>query len=123
MEFFFPEDNLTRAVPEETRITSVSAEPWPDSRRVRVNLEITPFQKRPHIEVALLNGEGQEVAATSIVEPISWKIEFTLHIRGGRSNPFTLHARLYYPEGPSDEPRQITFEVPPPQPEPGPDSE
>ena len=123
MEFFFPEDNLTRAVPEETRITSITAEPWPDSRRVRVNLEITPFQKRPHIEVSLVNGEGQEVATTSIVEPMSWKIEFTLHIRGGRVNPFTLTVRLFYPDGPTDETRPLTFEVPPPQPDPEPDPE
>jgi hypothetical protein len=51
MEFFFPEDNLTRAVPEETKIATLSAQPYPDGRRLRVNLEITPFQKRPYIEV------------------------------------------------------------------------
>ncbi len=114
MDFFFPEDNLTRAVPEETRITSLTAEAWPDGRRLRVNLEITPFQKRPYIEVSLHDADDDEVASTSIVEPLSWKLEFTMHIRGELRNPYTLHARLYYPDdGPSDEPRQITFEVHP----------
>jgi hypothetical protein len=114
MDFFFPEDNLTRAVPEETRITSLSAEAWTDGRRVRVNLEITPFQKRPYIEVTLNDAEGNEAASASIVEPLSWKIEFTMHIRGDLNNPYTLNARLYYPDdGPSDEPRQFTFEAHP----------
>lgn len=115
MDFFFPEDNLTRAVPEETRITSFSAEAYPDGKRLRVNIEITPFQKRPYIEVSLTDADGNEVASTSIVEPLSWKLEFTMHIRGELRNPYTLNARLYYPEnGPSDEPRQITFQVEPP---------
>ncbi len=115
MEFFFPEDNLSRAVPEETHILVLAAEPHPDGRRLRVNLEITPFQKRPYIEVILNDADGEEAASTSIVEPMSWKLEFVMHVRGERRNPYTLRARLYYPEdGPSDEPHQITFDVPPP---------
>ena len=79
---------------------------------MRVNLEVTPFQKRPYIEVSLKDSEGDEVASTSIVEPLSWKLEFTMHIRGELRNPYTLDARLYYPDdGPTDEPRSFTFEV------------
>lgn len=122
MDFFFPEDNLIRAVPEETRITALTAEPYPDGRRLRVNLEITPFQKRPHIEVALTNAEGDEVASTSIVEPLSWKIEFTMHIRGELHNPYKLSARLYYPDGPSTEPLEFSFDIQPPQDDPEADS-
>jgi hypothetical protein len=116
MEFFLPEDNLARAVPEETQITSLSATPYPDGYRLRVNIEITPFQKRPYIEVTLRDADGVEVASTSIVEPLSWKLEFTMHIRGELRNPYTLNARLYYPDGPSDEPRQFSFDVEPPPP-------
>jgi hypothetical protein len=84
-------------------------------------LEVTPFQKRPYIEVTLKDAGGEEIASTSIVEPLSWKLEFTMHIRGGLNNPYTLHARLYYPDdGPADEPRRFTFEVHPPiEPETG----
>lgn len=123
MDFFFPEDNLARMVPEETHITALSAEAWLDGRRLRVNLEITPFQKRPYIEVTLNDAHGEEIASTSIVEPLSWKLEFTMHIRGELNNPYTLNARLYYPEdGPSDEPRQFSFDVKPPQDSPDPES-
>lgn len=117
MEFFFPEDNLERALPHETHITTLTAQPYPDGHRLRVNLQITPFQKRPHIEITLTNGAGDEVASTSIVEPLSWNLEFTMHLRGQLHNPYTLHARLYYPEGPSPQPQTCTFEVTPPAPD------
>ena len=123
MDFFFPEDHLQRMTPEETRITSLSAEPYPDGHRLRVNIEMTPFQRRPHLEVVLHEASGQEVASTSIVEPLSWKIEFTMHIRGELNNPYTLEARLFYPDGPVVPSRTFSFEVKPPasseRPDPG----
>jgi hypothetical protein len=113
MEFFFPEDNLNRMVPEETNITALSAEPYPDGYRVQI--ELTPFQKRPHIDVLLKDADREEVASTTIVEPLNWKIEFTMHIRGELNNPYTIEARLYYPDGPSQEPQTFDFDVKPPQ--------
>ena len=115
MDFFFPEDNLQRMTPEETRITSLSAEPYPDGYRLRVNIEVTPFQKRPYIEVTLNDADGEEVASSSIVEPLSWKLEFTMHIRGELKNPYTVEAKLFYPDGPTKEPQKFSFDVRPPQ--------
>jgi len=114
MDFFFPEDNLQRMTPEETRITSLSAEPYPDGYRLRVNIEVTPFQKRPYIEVMLTDADGDEVASSSIVEPLSWKLEFTMHIRGELNNPYTVEAKLFYPDGPITEPQKFSFDVKPP---------
>ena len=114
MDFFLPEDHLQRATPEETRITSLTAEPHPDGYRLRVNIEMTPFQERPHLEVVLSDVNGYEVASSTIVEPLGWKIEFTMHIRGELNNPYTLQATLFYPDGPTAEPQAFTFEVKPP---------
>lgn len=122
MDFFLPEDHLQRAVPEETRITSLTAEPYPDGYRLHVNIEMTPFQKRPHLEVMLNDADHEEVASTSIVEPLGWKIEFTMHIRGELNNPYTLEARLFYPDGPSADPQTFTFDVKPPNSSGEPDS-
>ena len=122
MEFFLPEDNLNRMTPAETKILSLSAAPYPDGYRLRVNIEMTPFQSRPHLEVTLKSADGHEVASASIVEPMSWKLEFTMHIRGELDNPYLLEARLFYPDGPSDEPHTFTFDVTPPPPPPGPAS-
>jgi len=114
MDFFLPEDNLQRAVPEETRITSLTAQPYPDGYRLRVNIEMTPFQQRPHLEVVLKDADHDEIASSSIIEPLGWKIEFTMHIRGELNNPYTLEARLFYPEGPTAEAQTFTFDVKPP---------
>ncbi len=116
MDFFLPEDHLQRMTPEETRITSLTAQPYPDGYRLRVNIEMTPFQKRPQLEVELKDADGDEVASSSIVEPISWKIEFTMHIRGELNNPYTLEAKLFYPDGPATEPQTFQFDVKPPSP-------
>ena len=112
MSFFFPEDDLQRMAPEETHITSLTAEPYPDGERVHVNIEITPFQKRPHIEVLLTDTEGNEVATASIVEPMGWKLEFTMHLRGAKTSPFKIEATLFYPDGPQAEAVSQTFEIP-----------
>ncbi|HSL31215.1 MAG TPA: hypothetical protein VK900_18580 [Anaerolineales bacterium] len=114
MDFFLPEDHLQRLTPEETRITSLAAAPYPDGYRLRVNIEMTPFQKRPHLEVMLSDAIGDEVASISIVEPLSWKIEFTMHIRGELRNPYTLEASLFYPDGPSAPSQSYQFSVEPP---------
>ena len=122
MDFFFPEDNLQRMTPEETHITTLSAEPYPDGYRLRVNIEVTAFQKRPYLEVTLTDADGEEIASSSIVEPLTWKLEFTMHIRGELKNPYTIEAKLFYPDGPVAEPRTFSFEVKPPQPKPESDS-
>jgi hypothetical protein len=122
MDFFLPEDHLQRATPEETCITSLTAEPYPDGYRLRVNIEMTPFQQRPHLEVVLNDANNEEVASTNIVEPMGWKIEFTMHIRGELNNPYTLEARLFYPDGPSTEPQMFSFDVKPPHSSGEPDS-
>ncbi len=113
MEFFFPEDNLQRTTPAETHILSLHAEPYPDNQRIHVNIEITPFQTRPHIEILLTDAKGNEVATTSFIEPMSWKLEFTMHLRGADQSPFTIEAKLFYPDGPQAEPVTHTFSLSP----------
>jgi hypothetical protein len=116
MDFFFAEDGLVRAAPADTRITSLSAEAYPDGERVRVNVEMTPFQQRPYLEVTLTDAVGEEVATASVVEPMSWKLEFTMHLRGATATPFKLEARLFYPDGPEASPVSTEFEVIPAKP-------
>jgi len=115
MDFFFPEDDLQRVPPEETRVQSLDVQPYPDGERVRVNIQMTPFQKRPYLELRLVDAHGDEVATASIVEPMSWKLELTMHLRKATANPFTIAARLFYPEGPEAEPVSRSFEVLPPK--------
>jgi len=113
MEFFFPEDLAHRLPPEEVTITHLSAEPYEDGRRIRVNFEIAPFQKRPHVEMTLRDSQGNEISSASFVEPMQWKLEFTMHIRSQPADgPLDLEARLFYPDGPDAEPVSVRFELP-----------
>lgn len=112
MEFFFPEDGLQRTPPEETRVTSLKATPYEDTRRVRVELDMSPFEVRPHLEVNLIDSRGNEVSSASFVEPMAWKLEFTMHLRQPpNEGPLTLEARLFYPEGPSAGPVSVQFDL------------
>ena len=113
MEFFFPEDHLERTSPEETKIISLSAEPYKDGRRVRVNIEMSFFEKRPHLEMTLTDSENQEISTVSFVEPMNFKLEFTLHLRTQPADgPLDLEARLFYPDGPEAEPATVRFNLP-----------
>jgi hypothetical protein len=110
--FFFDSVEANPLPPEEVRITGISAEPYPDGQRVRVMVEMSPFQVRPNLELVLLDMEGEEVATANIIEPMNYKIELTLHIR--REDPagtYRLDARLFYPEKPDNDRREITFDI------------
>jgi len=113
LNFFFPEDNLERTTPEETKILSLNAEPYEDGRRVRVNIEMSAFEKRPHMELVLTDSENQEVSHVSFVEPMQFKLEFTMHLRTQPADgPLDLEARLFYPDGPEADPIKIRFSLP-----------
>jgi hypothetical protein len=96
--------------PEEVRIRRLVAEPWPDGHRVRITLEITPFQKRPSGEIRILDSDGEEISSFTIIETIVSKMQFTLHLRenqpGGR---YTASASLYY-AAPLPEPAESASE-------------
>lgn len=98
MEFFINDPNIQRLPPEATRLLGLRAEPDPDGKRMRVVIELTPFQKRPDIELKLTDSAGVEVSAASIIEPVGWKLELTMHIRTSAPTPgkYTLVASVSY---------------------------
>jgi hypothetical protein len=114
MEFFLNDPQLPRVPPEATRILNLHAEPYPDGKRLRVALDLMPFQQKPNIELTLTDSTGEEAASASVVEPMTWKLELTLHIRN--VNPsrgkYTLTACLSYPDLGEVDRREVTFEIP-----------
>jgi len=121
LSFFFPEldpanEGMIPLPPAEVRILELKAESVPDDgpARVRVYIETSLFQKRPHLEVCLLDANGDEITSASIIEPMSRKNVFTMHVRGGqKSGKFSLAARLFYPDLPDSDRREIQFEIQP----------
>jgi len=109
MESILTDPDAKRLPPADTRILELRAEPYPDGKRLRITLDLTPFEQKPYLELTLNNPIGEVVAAASIIEPVVWKIELTLHIRervlnAGETNgniptgPYKLEAILSYPD-------------------------
>ena len=101
MEFFLSDPDVVRFPPIDTRLVDLQAEPDPDGKRLRVVLDLTPFQQKPCIDLTLTDSTGEIAATTSIVEPVAYKLDLTLHIRRpptDATDRFTLAATLYYPD-------------------------
>ncbi len=114
MEFFGDDPNIIRYPPAEMHLQDLRAIPDPDGKRLRVFLDLTPFKQRPNIELNLTDSNGTEVAAASIVEPVGWKLELTLHIRktGPAYEKYNLSASLLYPKLGEVDRRNLIVEVP-----------
>jgi hypothetical protein len=99
MDIFFQDPADIPLPPGEVRIRKFRAEPWPDGRRVRVTLELTPFLKRPNGEIRITDDQGEEAASISIIETMEPKMEFTMHLRGAEVNGrYTASAQVFYLE-------------------------
>lgn len=114
MEFFINDPNIVRYPPAEIHLLDMRANPASDGKRLRVALDLTPFQQRPIIELNLTDSSGDNVASASIIEPVGWKLELTLHIRktGLTNGKYTLSASLSYPELGEVDRHTIIIEVP-----------
>jgi hypothetical protein len=99
MDIFFQDPTVIPLPPNEVRVKELRAEIWSDNRRVRIYLELTPFQKRPNGEITIVNPSGEEVASASIIETITAKMELTMHLRGSISTgQYQVSASIFYEE-------------------------
>lgn len=115
MDIFFHDPDEVRLPPEEVRLREMQVTPLPDGRRVKIFLELTPFMKRPNVDVSITAASGKEVARTSILETMSRKLEFTMHLRETEpGSEYTLESIVYYQSLP--EPSAIPMETPLPDP-------
>lgn len=85
--------------PEEVRFLDVHVEPWPDGRRVRVHVSLTPFQQPPNLDATIYDPTDREVSHISIVENIDYQFVITMHLRDPEPQPeYRLEIELSYPE-------------------------
>ena len=109
MDIFFTDPTDIPLPPDEVHIRDFTVTPYPDGRRLRVYLEISPFQKRPSGEIWIQDSEGNQVASVNIIETIDPKMEITMHLRNPETvGGYTAHVRLFYTaelseDGPDDE--------------------
>ncbi len=132
MDLFFTDPNEVPLPPAEVRIRELRASPNSDGRRVRVYLEIDPFQRRPSADLEILDSQDRVVSSASVIETVVRTMEMTLHLREVMHGPHRLVATLYYsafedikPEESAEatypletkvvDTRQIIFDVPAPE--------
>ena len=85
--------------PGETRFRSLRAEPWPDGRRVAVQVQLTPFQRRPNLHISISDAQGREVASLTAIQILQPDVGFTLHLRQADTHgQYTVAARIAYPD-------------------------
>ncbi|TAK14887.1 MAG: hypothetical protein EPO32_00015 [Anaerolineae bacterium] len=97
MDIFFADPDDVPVPPEDMEIRALEVDPYPDGRRVAIRFRLSPFQKRPNVEVSVTDDSGSKVAEVSIVETTDPAMDFTVHIRkaetGGR---YAVHMRVFY---------------------------
>lgn len=99
MDIFFQDPSDIPLPPDEVQIRELRAEPYPDGQRVRILLEITPFQQRPNCEISVTDDKDNVAASLSIIESIDAKMDFTVHLKGADSSGvFTVSVDIYYYE-------------------------
>ena len=98
--------------PEMVRILDLQVEPNPDKKRVKVRLQITPFQQDPSVELTILDQQGNEVSRVFIIETIDDHLLFTMHLRSGTpGTAYQLNARLYYDELGTIDEKNLPFQM------------
>lgn len=73
--------------PDDVRIKEVVFKPYPDRRRVRMLLKITPFQSPPNIAVVVEDAREREVSSLSIIGATEATMSLTIHIRDPETEP------------------------------------
>ena len=97
MDIFFTDPNDVPLPPEEIKIRSLEARPYPDRQRIAVRFEITPFLQRPNLELAIYNQEEREVSNLSVVEAIENRMTFVMHLKEAEpSGEYRLKMRVFY---------------------------
>lgn len=115
MNPFLYDPNEKRLPPEEVRLTRVEARPQPNARLVKIHLELTPFIKRPNIELTITSDEGKEVGHTSILETMLNILELTMHLRRVEAGQvLTMQTTVYYQKLPEPTDRPVDIPLPEP---------
>jgi hypothetical protein len=97
---FFPDPNLAPKPREEIQLESLGLTPYPDGRRVKVSLTITPFMPmdRPSLEISVIDEDNHLVASLSVVETNIHKLDLTVHLKTEEQpeGQYTFRVDLYY---------------------------
>ena len=99
MDIFFQDPDEIPLPPREVRIRELKVNPWPDGKRLHIYIELDPFQKKPDLELRVVDADGSEKGSVSIIESMTRKMELTMHLQGeAEQGEFLLTATLLFRE-------------------------
>jgi hypothetical protein len=115
MELFFNDPNVVKLPPEEVRLREVRIIPLAGGGRVKIHLELTPFQKRPDISVTITSASGKEAARTTILETMLTRLELTMHLHEpDAGNEYAVETVVFYQKLPLPSETGDDIELPEP---------
>jgi hypothetical protein len=113
MNPFFQDPNEIRLPPEQVRLVDMQVFPISQTGRVKINLKLTPFQKKPCLDVTITAADGKEAAHTSILEAMLPELEFTMHLRQLHpGSEYAVDAIVYYQKLPDATDAPIDLPLP-----------
>jgi hypothetical protein len=98
---FFADPGLAPKPRSEIRVEMLTITPYPDGRRLHVEIALTPFapMDRPNLELTASKPDGTQVGSVSIIEAAQRTLSLTMHLREPKpSGDYTLKVDLYYGE-------------------------
>ncbi len=115
MDIFFNDPNVVRLPPEEVRLREVRITPQTATGRVKIHLELTPFQKRPNISVSITSASGKEAARATILETMLTRLELTMHLREPDSgSEYSVETTVFYQKIPQPGEEEVEIQLPEP---------
>lgn len=83
---------------DQIRIENLKATPYPDRRRIYIEVKVTPFQERPNLIIAMHDDADTLVGEVSVIETMHANMEFTLHLRNvdDPTGAYSVTADLFY---------------------------
>ena len=116
MEIEWADEKGVPLPPGDIRFLRITAEPYGDGRRIKLSYELTPFQKRPNVEIRLEDEQGGELGAISVIETMTPRFTLTAHLRS--EVPAERSVRVRSVLGYEDQP-EVDHALTPVEPAPG----
>jgi len=112
MDFFNLPPGVDLLPPEDVRIRSLRVEPWPEGARVKIFIELTPFQQKPNLDLTVLDTLNRELANSVVIETMVFRLVLTMHLPPDTpAGGYRVLASLYYRDQPPVDSANADFEL------------
>jgi len=102
--------------PENIRFTNVTLDLYPDRRRVKVGIHLTPFKSPPNIEIDVHDASENLVANATIIGVSGPDQDITLHLRGElTAGDYVFFMTLGYQDQEIQDRKEVAFRMPEPE--------